>query len=295
MADCDDRVLMLKASASGVENQTNDESTTRPSLHLCLLGCEDNPPYGPTAHTATMFLNLLQQTAEKEKINLDIAISVYRVQQFEYPDSYKEFDGVILPGSFSAAYAEDEWIVRLKEVVRDDLWAKKVPTLGVCFGHQILAHAIDGGLATKNPAGSQAGCRFLDTMTEQSKPFVVDSASQIPLLYTHGDMVEKLPSVATGLGGTSIVPIQGAVYHSPTDPTKPVFVTFQAHPEYASEGPEQVTLKTIMQKMEERGAISDAERETAIKLVDEHWDAIYESSVQVLSSTCRLLEWFPTK
>jgi GMP synthase-like glutamine amidotransferase len=220
------------------------------------------------------------------------------VPQFDYPESYKGFDGVLLPGSFSAAYDEDEWIVKLKEVIRNDLWANKIPTLGICFGHQILAHALDGGLARKCPAGPQAGCRFLDDMTEASNSFVADPDSRIPLLYTHGDMVEKLPIMATRLGGTSTVPIQAGLYYSSilseeSTSEEPLFITFQAHPEYASEGPDQPTLKTILAMMEERGDISGEERKTAMGIVEEQWETIYASSVQVLVSTCRLLKWFP--
>jgi GMP synthase-like glutamine amidotransferase len=295
-------VVVLKASSSvgaaddGV-TADGETSATRPSLHFCMLGCEDKPPYGPTTHTATMILNLFQQAAEKEKIDLDITISIYRVQQFDYPESYTDFDGVLLPGSFSAAYDEDDWIVKLKEVIRNDLWANKVPTLGICFGHQVLAHALDGGLARKCPAGPQAGFRFLDAMTETSNAFVAKPESRMPLLYTHGDMVEKLPTMATRLGGTSTVPILAGVYSSSLSEEstneEPVFVTFQAHPEYASEGPDQPTLKTILAMMEERGDISGEERKTAMCAVEEQWETIYESSVHVLVSTCRLLKWFP--
>ena len=262
------------------------------SLKLCLLGCEDQPPYGPAKHTGTMFLDLLKQAAERDHLHICIEITIYQVQQLDYPKSYGDFDGVLLPGSFSAAYQDDAWVLKLKEVIRESLWAQRIPTLGVCFGHQILAHAMEGGVATKCPSGPQVGCRFFQTRKE-SREFAYsdddnEASQELSLLYTHGDMVETLPEMATALGGTAEVPIQGAIYHFEEDP---IFVTFQAHPEYASQGPKQATMRTIMRKMEERGAISN--HESALEQVEVHWETIYRDSMQVMVTTCRLLNWFP--
>lgn len=269
---------------------TVGETPSSKILKLCMLGCEDRPPYGPTQHTATMFLNLLQQAAEKDCLNIKIRITIYRVQQQDYPASYSDIDGVLLPGSFSAAYNEDEWIVKLKDVIQNDLWENKVPTLGVCFGHQILAHALDGGKAIKCPASTHAGCRFMDTFGAEA--FLADTSSnKSPLLYTHGDMVETLPVMATRFGGTETVPNQAAIYND--ESSRPVFVTLQAHPEYASEGPEQPTLKKILHVLEERKAITSDQHVRILQDVNEHWAITYQSSVQSMIATCRLLKWFP--
>lgn len=270
-------------------------------LHLCMLGCEDQPPYGPTDHTGTMFLDLITQAAQHENLDMHIKISIYRVQQFDYPESFRDFDGVLLPGSFSAAYDDDSWITQLKDVIRDQLWADRIPSMGVCFGHQIMAHAMEaqGGLAMKCPSGSQAGCRSFRTV-EPHHGFGShrgrdgdtdgDDKPSLDLLYTHGDMVKSLPHVAKSLGGTPQVPILGAVYYS--DDQSPLFCTFQAHPEYASQGPKQPTLRAILAKMEERGDVTN--HAVYLEHIEKQWDTIYQDSVSVMRTTCRLLKWFPT-
>jgi GMP synthase-like glutamine amidotransferase len=281
---------------------------------LCMLGCEDQPPYGPTAHTATMLLNLLLQAASLENLCLDIKITVYRVKQqkqqqqqqqqqqqdiFDVPDSYEDFDGVLLPGSFSAAYDEEEWIIHLKEkVIRNVLWEQQIPTLGICFGHQILAHALtdaSGGQAGPCPWGKQVGCKSFECNPILPLHSTTDNVEQLyHLLYTHGDMVVSLPSVAKSLGGTDTVPILGAVYYGSEDSnTKPIFCSFQAHPEYASEGPEQPTLHTSLKLMEERGYIQNSC--SYMDNVKQNWESIYRDSIAVTTAACRLLKWFPTR
>lgn len=261
------------------------------SLHLGMLGCEDQAPYGPTNHTGTMFLDLLTQAAEQEDLSISIKITIYRVQQFDYPDSYAEFDGVLLPGSFSSAYDTDDWILHLKQVIRRNLWPQCIPTMGVCFGHQILAHALEGGLASKCPSGTQAGIRSF--RTEPGTGFGAHGHGEptLTLLYTHGDAVATLPCMAKSLGGTPEVPILGAVYYSGDD--VPIFCTFQAHPEYASQGPKQPTLRTSLCEMEERGAISN--HSLYIEQVEERWGPVYRDSIHVMASTCKMLKWFPSQ
>jgi hypothetical protein len=78
--------------------------------------------------------------------------------------------GIIIPGSFSGAYEEDDWISALKEVIRAEIHPNQRKTFGVCFGHQIFAHAfqkcstdidnggaLSAGLCVKCPHGHQAG------------------------------------------------------------------------------------------------------------------------------------------
>jgi GMP synthase-like glutamine amidotransferase len=262
-------------------------------LHLCCLGCEDSPPYGPTQHTAQLFLNLIVSalTQEYPHASYRIKISVYRCQQLDYPTDYSVFHGILLPGSFSGAYEEDKWIERLKLEIATIIYPQSIPTFGVCFGHQVYAHALEGGRATKCPAGPQTGCKGFDC-TEIGTAFMSEdgSASRIELLYTHGDMVESLPWCAKSLGGNESVPIQAAVYYSDSN-RHTVAVTVQAHPEYAgsSLGYEGTFLKTL-RKREKRGNVADiqeAERNASDKL-----ETIKNQSVMVMIMAGKRLGWF---
>ncbi len=191
-------------------------------------------------------------------INFNLSITIYDAKQKDYPisqDEWNSYDGIILPGSFSAAYDEDEeWITYLQQnIIQDEIHPNARKTLAVCFGHQAFAHSFrnvnrnggigdddsdgadgsDGGLAIPCPKGTQIGCRgfrmtsigsdvLLSDQIVRSKSnndVHVDADAKgddicCSMLYTHGDMVQDLPSCASSLGGTDTVPIQAACYFS---------------------------------------------------------------------------------
>ena len=55
----------------------------------------------------------------------------------QFPE-WNEFDGVIIPGSLASAYDNEAWIHRLFGAIRE-LNERAMPTLGICFGHQVQA------------------------------------------------------------------------------------------------------------------------------------------------------------
>jgi len=58
-----------------------------------------------------------------------------------------DVDGVVVGGSTAGVYEEGEhaWMREQKELVRE-LVEKRVPTLGICFGHQIVNDALGGSV-----------------------------------------------------------------------------------------------------------------------------------------------------
>ena len=68
--------------------------------------------------------------------------------------------GVIVTGSAAFVTERAEWSERtagwIREVVQDG-----TPLLGICYGHQLLAHAL-GGEVDYNPAGRESGTVFID-------------------------------------------------------------------------------------------------------------------------------------
>lgn len=63
--------------------------------------------------------------------------------------------GVIIMGSLSMVTEEANWMKRLAaEIVQ--LAEHRIPTLGICFGHQLLSYAF-GGEVNFNPNGLEVG------------------------------------------------------------------------------------------------------------------------------------------
>jgi hypothetical protein len=185
---------ILEKSVQVPSKNSKGRSTIK---RFILLGCEDHAPYGPTDKTAQLFLDLLCRGLVQSRSSISptgeliehvtFRICVWRVKAEEYPteEEWEESDGVLIPGSFSAAYDEEPWIVQLKQVIRTHIMLPQRNTLGVCFGHQIMAHAVEGGLAVKCPSGHQAGPHTLYlTPTGQR---LLHRNNTVDLLYTHGD------------------------------------------------------------------------------------------------------------
>jgi len=87
-----------------------------------------------------------------------IQITVYHAQKMDYPQSDDEwdgYDGIIIPGSLSAAYdTHIGWIRRLLNVIRTEIHDKRRKTMGVCFGHQCLAHSFRHSSSSSSSSSS---------------------------------------------------------------------------------------------------------------------------------------------
>ena len=68
---------------------------------------------------------------------------VYDVQQGEYPADIDEVDAYLITGSKSSVYDDEPWIATLMEFVRE-LDRRRKKLVGICFGHQLVAHALGG-------------------------------------------------------------------------------------------------------------------------------------------------------
>jgi GMP synthase-like glutamine amidotransferase len=297
---------VLKRSIGG--NGSSSSSQAEEELILLFLGCEAKPPYGPYLHTATLFLDLISRALEELNTEMiSLILKVYSVSQGNFPTTqeFEDCHGVILPGSFNSAYDDEPWIIQLKHVIQTELVAKRRPTLGICFGHQLYAHSFEQGGASKCPAGPQAG-RKVSTLTLEGQQWLQpqseseSESEQLHLFYTHGDMVERLPPQGVSLGGNDQVPIQAAIYHHSSleqdqQQQQPIAITFQAHPEYASSkslGFDQ-TLTTILNEMQERGDLTEEVRQQAQEDAEREFERVERHSLQTMITAGRLLGWFP--
>lgn len=75
------------------------------------------------------------------------------------PD-YADLAGVVLTGSHDMVTDRLPWSERLAAWL-PGLIERGIPTLGICYGHQLLAHAL-GGEVADNPAGREFGTIPLD-------------------------------------------------------------------------------------------------------------------------------------
>ena len=109
---------------------------------------------------------------------------------------------LIISGSVHSVYEGRDWMVALAQLIRE-VHAKQVPILGICFGHQILAHAL-GGQVRRLPFNREFGCQPV-YLTSQglTHPWLRDFPSGSNTLQSHQDHVAILPPGAQGLGSSS--------------------------------------------------------------------------------------------
>ncbi|EKM76553.1 hypothetical protein AGABI1DRAFT_122500 [Agaricus bisporus var. burnettii JB137-S8] len=94
-----------------------------------------------------------------------LVMEAYDVIKDDYPedDIIDDYDVVMITGSPSDAFADDEWIVRLvKFVTKVGTEHPGVRLVGICFGHQIICRSL-GGEVIRNPCNWETGPTVLRT------------------------------------------------------------------------------------------------------------------------------------
>jgi GMP synthase (glutamine-hydrolysing) len=110
-----------------------------------------------------------------------------------------DYDGVVVTGSWSMVTDREPWSEACGEYLREAVRAE-LPVLGVCYGHQLLAHAL-GGLVGYNPHGRNAGSTEVE-LTDAAASDALLGGFQSPLVVqvSHSQSVLQLPAEAVLLG-----------------------------------------------------------------------------------------------
>src|SRR5256712_2212510 len=136
----------------------------------------------------------------------DLAFDLCDATKAAIPDA-SPFAGIIVTGSVKSVLKPEPWMDRLAALLRGAEHLR-VPVLAVCFGCQMLARA-RGGRVVLSPAGWEIGAVEV-TLTAAGRldPLFEGLPSPLPVLATHEDRVEMLPSDGVLLAGNDSAPIQ---------------------------------------------------------------------------------------
>lgn len=105
---------------------------------------------------------------------------------------------LVITGSAESVASRAPWILRAEARLRD-LVAAGVPTLGICFGHQMLAQAL-GGRVEQNPYGREMGTVELELLAED--PLLARTPGRVSANMSHRDAATRLPADARVLART---------------------------------------------------------------------------------------------
>jgi GMP synthase-like glutamine amidotransferase len=182
----------------------------------------------------------------------ELEFVTYDVEEGVYPADIDEVDAYLITGSKSSVYDDKPWIATLMDFVRE-LDARKKKIVGICFGHQIVAHAL-GGKTAKSSKGWGVGRHthcFSETPAWHDKG---DAAFDI--LVSHQDQVVANAPGAQVLASSDFC--ENAVVQIGEH-----ILTFQGHPEFVPDYSREIMefrRKTIGEDVYQAGVASLAKQ-----------------------------------
>ncbi len=150
-----------------------------------------------------------------------------RVVAGEMPRAPGEADAWLVTGSRHGVYDGLPWIEPLKAFLRACL-AARVPVVGICFGHQILAEAL-GGRVEKSDKGWGLGVQDYELVARPG--WMTDLPDHFAVRALHQDQVVTLPPDATVLARSAHCDYAALAYG---DPEAPEAISLQPHPEFGA-------------------------------------------------------------
>jgi GMP synthase-like glutamine amidotransferase len=128
---------------------------------------------------------------------------------------------ILITGSSAGVYDGFDWIAPLEDFVRA-VHGRKVPMVGVCFGHQVIAQAL-GGVVRKSEKGWGLGRHVYDVTPGNG---IIDG-DRIALAASHQDQVITPPPGARSILSSDFTEHAGLLYDGGTT------LSVQPHPEFS--------------------------------------------------------------
>lgn len=146
----------------------------------------------------------------------------YDVLRLEYPDDIDEVDAYLITGSKASVYDDEEWIRRLGQFVQE-LHQRKKKLIGICFGHQLVAHVL-GGRTEKSSAGWLIGVQRHELNEEGLALTGVTKGFDV--ICSHQDQVVVPATDSVTLAGSEKCPLAMCRIQDH-------ILTIQGHPEFS--------------------------------------------------------------
>jgi GMP synthase-like glutamine amidotransferase len=122
--------------------------------------------------------------------------SYYEAHRGKLPADARECDAWVCTGSKYGVYDNLPWIDELSGFIRK-VKAAEAPFVGICFGHQVLAHAL-GGEVAKAKQGWGVGVLPLQILTQED--WMQPPRPEVRIQHMHQDQVMRLPPESVVLG-----------------------------------------------------------------------------------------------
>ncbi len=144
--------------------------------------------------------------------NLGVYSEIYHPEEFEIAE---EIIGIIFSGGPQSVNAEDAFRIDI------DIETIKIPILGICYGHQILASMLGGTIES----GENKEYGFTSINCEKDSVLFSGLDSKQTVWMSHGDHVSKLPKTC------QITAFSGSIKVASYESKDQKFFGVQFHPE----------------------------------------------------------------
>lgn len=134
-----------------------------------------------------------------------------------------DLEAIIITGSPAGVYDQTPWMQPLRDFIRA-AYTARLPMVGICFGHQIMADAL-GGTVRKSEKGWGLGRHIYDVTTGSLATDYFGKNAAIAA--SHQDQVITPPPTAQTYLSTPFTPYAGLQYENGTA------ISMQPHPEFS--------------------------------------------------------------
>jgi len=133
------------------------------------------------------------------------AVEHYWAFDGEFPENLAGYSGAFLSGSPHGAYEDIPFIHREHELIRH-LAEREIPTLGICFGGQILASALCGRDQVFRRENCEVGYAWLDMRPTPEDALIREIQERLYMFVWHNDEVRDAHPAMRILGSTDLCP-----------------------------------------------------------------------------------------
>ena len=135
-----------------------------------------------------------------------------------------EYDAYLITGGKYSVFENLDWQHKLFDLIRA-IYDKNIPVIGVCYGHQAIAHAL-GGRVERFKNGWGAGVTLVNVVDQPD--WIKPAVKKIYLLTMHQDQVIEMPPKSVQLLNNNFCDISGFYIDDRV-------LAIQQHPDFTSE------------------------------------------------------------
>ena len=189
-------------------------------MHICILHIGfDNDSLNKRHKTSPeRFINLLKPSLPEAKW------TTIHCLEDNLPNDANGFDVYLITGGRYSVFEDLDWQQKLFDFIRQ-IYSNNVPLIGICYGHQAIAHAL-GGHVERFDNGWGAGVTTVNVIDQPA--WLLPMAEKIYLLAMHQDQVTTIPTEATRF-------LDSHFCHNSGFYIEDRVLAIQQHPEFTSE------------------------------------------------------------